>query len=35
MLLNLNDYEYKSRYNYKLTYMNFMVNTNQNPTLDT
>ena len=33
---NLNDYKFKtSRYSYRSTYINSMVTTNQNPTIDT
>ena len=36
MCLNLNDYQFKtSRHNYRSTYMNTMVTTNQKPTTDT
>ena len=36
MCLNLNDYTFKtSRYSYRSTYINSMVTTNQNPTMDT
>ena len=35
MCLNLNDYKFKtSRYSYRSTYMNFMVATSKNPTMD-
>ena len=35
MCLNLNDYQFKTRHNYRLTYMNPMVTTNQKRTIDT
>ena len=35
MGLNLNNYQFKtSRYSYRSTYMNFMVATSKNPTMD-
>ena len=36
MCLNLNDYQFKSsRFNYRSTYVNQMVTTNQKPTIGT
>ena len=36
MDLNLNNYQFKtSRYSYRSIHMNFMVDTNQKPTIDT
>ena len=35
MCLNISDYKFKtSRYSYRSTYMNFMVATSKNPTMD-
>ena len=33
--LNLNDYQFKTKYNYRSTYMNPITTTNQKPTIDT
>lgn len=32
---NLNDYQFKTKYNYRSTYMNPITTTNQKPTIDT
>ena len=33
--LHLNDYQFKTKYNYRSTYMNPITTTNQKPTIDT
>ena len=33
--VNLNDYQFKTKYNYRSTYMNPITTTNQKPTIDT